>query len=132
LGNAPVWTEPGHLKEVADNAVILDPFDGLLLPERVCEEKGPCMKRSAKPVRECYGCSLNLGEACGIYGEPREMWHRRRCPGYMNELLTRRYEEAIARQPPDGRKEKRRQAARSRATEDHHQGTLPVALLGRR
>ncbi|NQT93263.1 MAG: hypothetical protein HQ559_10915 [Lentisphaerae bacterium] len=38
------------------------------------------MRRSAKPVRRCYSCPLNLGDHCWLYAYPRGQWRGdRRC-----------------------------------------------------
>ena len=38
------------------------------------------MKQSAKPVRHCHACLLNLGDRCWIYRYPRGQWrHHRHC-----------------------------------------------------
>lgn len=37
------------------------------------------MRRSAKPVHECYACLLNLGDDCWLYRYPRGQWRGRRC-----------------------------------------------------
>jgi len=81
------------------------------------------MKLTRKPVRNCHGCGLNFGDHCGVYECPHDMWHHRQCPGYKNEAMLAEYEEQIARQQSDKRKEKRKEIAKKRATEDHHQGT---------
>ena len=81
------------------------------------------MKRTSKPVRNCHGCGLNLGDHCALYDSPHEMWRRRKCPGFGNEELLREYEENQARHEERQAKQKRREVARERDTEDHHQGT---------
>jgi hypothetical protein len=83
--------------------------------------------RNGKPVRRCHGCGLNLGERCGVYPVPKQMWHRRTCPGYRNEEMLAQYEEEQAKHPPDPAKQRRREAARRRNSEPHWQGTLPYA-----
>ena len=83
------------------------------------------MKRDCRPVRKCHNCGLNLGDRCAVYPVPREKWHHGLCPGYNNEEMVRQYEAEQARHPTDRRKQLRCEAARRRASEPHHQGTLP-------
>mgnify|MGYP001032060846 CR=1 FL=1 len=87
------------------------------------------MKRTQKPVRNCHGCGLNLGETCGVYENPHDMWHNRECPGYKNEAMLAEYKERVARQQKDDHKEKRRAVMKERATADHRDGTRPPASL---
>ena len=89
------------------------------------------MKRTCKPVRNCHGCGLNFEDHCGIYETPHEMWHHRKCPGYLNRAMLAAYQDRISRQEGHLRKEKRRQAAKQRATEDHHQGTRQTAIAAK-
>jgi hypothetical protein len=86
------------------------------------------MKRTHKPVHKCHKCGLNLGDRCGVYEYPHDMWHHdhRRCPGYKNEEMLKRYQEQQAKHPPDSKKKERREVAKKRDTESHHQGTLPL------
>jgi len=50
------------------------------------------MHRSRKPVRKCRGCGLNFFDHCGVYQNPHDQWHnRKRCPGFMNEVLLEEY-----------------------------------------
>ena len=74
------------------------------------------MKQRQKPVRKCHGCELNIGDRCGVYAVPRQMWHHRRCPGYENDAML-----------ADPSKQTRRAVAKQRASEPHWQGTLPLA-----
>jgi len=85
------------------------------------------MKGKHKPIRKCHGCGLNLGDHCATYEFPREMWHHRSCPGYKNEEKLREYETELARHPPNQKKQMRREVAKRRASEPHHQGTLHYA-----
>jgi hypothetical protein len=88
------------------------------------------MKRTSKPVRDCHGCGLNFGDRCGVYENPHQMWHNRKCPGHMNEAMLREYQDRIAHKKDlDARKEKRREVAKSRATEDHHTMRQPVVTV---
>ena len=84
-------------------------------------------KRNQKPVRKCHDCELNLGDRCGVYSVPKEMWHHRRCPGYQNQEMFRQYQAEQAKHPVDEAKEVRREVAKRRASEPHWQGTLPHA-----
>ena len=84
-------------------------------------------KRNLKPVRKCHDCGLNIGARCGVYPEPREMWHHRVCPGYKNEGMLARYEVDLLRHPLNSTKRRRREAAKQRASEPHWQGMLPYA-----
>jgi len=46
------------------------------------------MKKSAKPVRKCHACLLNLGDHCWIYHYPRGQWRgARRCQAFDDEAL---------------------------------------------
>ncbi len=85
------------------------------------------MKHSHKPVRKCHGCGLNLGERCGVYDVPREMWRHRSCKGYENEAMLREYEAELARRAQTDSRELRREVAKRRASEPHYQGMLPYA-----
>ena len=80
------------------------------------------MKRTRKPVRKCHGCGLNLGDTCGKYEIPHDMWHHRSCPGYRNEEMLQEYLEEQAKHPSSATKGKRRVEAKTERTEDHHQG----------
>jgi hypothetical protein len=88
-------------------------------------------KHHSKPVRKCHDCGLNLGDHCGVYSAPRDMWHRRNCPGYRNEEMLARYEAEQAKHPPNPAKQLRREVAKRRASEPHWQGTLPVGTGSR-
>ncbi len=85
------------------------------------------MKRTHKPAHHCHSCGLNLGERCGVYEYPHDMWeHHKQCPGFKNEEMLKKYEEEQARHKENERKKKRREAAKQSGTETHHQGTLPL------
>ncbi len=46
------------------------------------------MKKSAKPVRKCHACLLNLGDHCWVYRYPRGQWRDgRRCRAFDDEAL---------------------------------------------
>lgn len=80
------------------------------------------MKRTKKPARKCHGCGLNLGDRCGIYDFPHDMWRHKSCPGFGNDELLADYEVNQARERERQAKRERREVARMRDTEDHHQG----------
>jgi len=84
-------------------------------------------KQSPKPIRKCHACGLNLGDHCGVYPTPREMWYNRSCPGYKNVGMLAQYELEQAQHPTDPAKQKRREVAKQRSAEPHWQGTLPLA-----
>ncbi len=85
------------------------------------------MKRTHKPAHHCHSCGLNLGDRCGVYDYPHDMWeHHHHCPGFQNEEMLKKYQEEQARHQESGSKKKRRQAAKQHDTEPHHQGTLPL------
>jgi len=85
------------------------------------------MKLTRKPVKECHGCGLNLGEKCGVYESPHEMWRHRKCSGFKNEAQLAEYLAQKAK-TEDERKAKRRATAHLRATAPHFQGLrAPVA-----
>ena len=87
------------------------------------------MHRSSKPVRKCNGCGLNLGDKCGVYDNPHAQWQKRNgCPGYMNEALLQEYRQRTTKQKRDARKVKRKEAARNRRDEPHHDGDRHVMI----
>lgn len=88
------------------------------------------MHLSAKPVRKCHGCGLNLGESCGVYANPRLVWQRHTtCPGFMNEQLLADYQASLAHKEDKVRKEKRRMLARLRQQEaPHYNGDRHVLI----
>jgi len=81
------------------------------------------MKLTKKPVHACRDCGLNLGDHCGVYDCPHDMWRRRKCPGFQNEEMLKDYQDYVARHPEESSRAERREAAKRRASEDHHQGT---------
>lgn len=83
------------------------------------------MHKTAKPVRKCRDCKLNLGDRCGVFANPHEEWEHGKCRGFGNEDLYRRYVEAQVKHPPDERKEKRRKCAAKAKSEPHHSGIRP-------
>jgi len=83
------------------------------------------MKFGPKPVRKCRGCALNLRDRCAVFDCPHDMWHnRKRCPGYNNEELIRKFEEEEEKRRQKQQKEKRRFEMKLRQTETHHQGVI--------
>jgi len=87
------------------------------------------MHRSSKPVRKCNGCGLNLGDKCGVYDNPHVQWQRRNgCPGHMNEKLLQEYRERAAKDRTNARKAKRKEAAKQRRDESHHDGDRHVMI----
>jgi hypothetical protein len=84
------------------------------------------MKRTKKPTHRCYECDLNLGDHCGIYPEPRQMWRHRPCPGYKNSELVDRFRSYERTHPLDSAKAARRRAAQERNSQPHWQGNLPL------
>jgi hypothetical protein len=87
------------------------------------------MHRSAKPVRKCHGCGLNLGDHCGVFENPHEMWAKHAvCPGYKNEKLLAQYQASQARKQVDVKKEKRRQVAKLRRTVTRIEGDRHVIM----
>lgn len=50
------------------------------------------MKSSAKPVRKCYGCLLNLGDRCWAYRYPRGQWRgSKRCRARDDAAMHERF-----------------------------------------
>jgi len=48
-------------------------------------------KKSQKPVKQCDGCELNLGNRCAAFHYPVEKWFKRECEGYGNLELAAHY-----------------------------------------
>jgi hypothetical protein len=87
------------------------------------------MHLSAKPVRKCHGCGLNLGDRCGVFENPRLMWERHAaCPGYRNEKMLAEYQVAEARRQAHLKKEKRRLLAKMQHAVPHHNGDQHVII----
>ena len=80
------------------------------------------MNRKGKPVRKCHGCILNLGEHCAVYEDPHERWHHSKCSSYNDKELYNKYIENLKKHPPKEDKERRKEDAKIRHTEEHHQG----------
>ena len=84
-------------------------------------------KDTRRPIRKCGKCRLNFRTHCGLFANPHEMWRKhRKCPGYMNESYYVMYEQRQekAAQQVGGKTTNfvRREAARLRQTEAHHDG----------
>jgi hypothetical protein len=91
------------------------------------------MHRSAKPVRKCHMCGLNLRDHCGVFKDPREMWEKHVvCPGYKNEKLLAEYLASQARKQIDAKKERRREIAKLRRTVTHVEGDRHVIMTALR
>ena len=87
------------------------------------------MHLSAKPVRKCHGCGLNLGDRCGTFESPHLMWeHHTVCPGYENEKMLAEYLAAEAKKQAHLRKEKRREAAKLQHAVPHLAGDQHVVI----
>jgi hypothetical protein len=68
------------------------------------------MRPSAKPVRKCHACPLNLGERCWHYAVPREQWrHGARCPGIDDAVLHAAFRQWLKRPQVKTRKELRQE-----------------------
>ncbi len=80
------------------------------------------MKRNRKPVRKCHGCGLNLGDHCGIYASPHDMWHNRSCPGLNNETMLEEFAAQTEKEGAHEERANRRRVGKETRTESHHQG----------
>ena len=81
---------------------------------------------SAKPVRECAGCELNLVKKCAFFEHPVLKWKNRKCEGYNDPALIEKYNKL---QHPEGkyaRKVKRMQKAKLAHTVVHKDGVRPM------
>lgn len=87
-------------------------------------------KPGTKPVRQCKGCALNLGDSCAIFHHPSLKWKDRNCEGYNNPMYIRHYELTLKPQGARARKLERRTKAKIAHTETHRDGVHP--LKGRR
>ena len=80
---------------------------------------------STKPVKQCRGCTLNLGKRCAIFEHPVLKW-KKRCDGFNNPKLIAEYEKS---QHPEGaraREAKRKQRASLAHTLVHSDGFHPL------
>jgi len=80
------------------------------------------MKRNRKPVRKCHGCGLNLGDHCGVFPNPHDMWHNRSCPGFQNEAMLQEYDAQHDRDICHEERTQRQKWGKLARTEPHHQG----------
>jgi hypothetical protein len=72
------------------------------------------MRRTAKPVRRCNRCLLNLGDHCWYFESPRDQWKGGDCEGFENQALYKEYEEWKNRPQIKTRHELRRTMSLSR------------------
>ena len=87
------------------------------------------MHRSEKPVGKCHGCALNLRDRCGVYEDPHAMWQKHKtCPGFGNTALFEAWQAEKAAKTEDERKLKRREVAKLRRDEMHHNGDRHVII----
>ncbi|HMP74244.1 MAG TPA: hypothetical protein PKE55_13370 [Kiritimatiellia bacterium] len=77
---------------------------------------------STKPVRECKGCELNLGDKCAIFHHPVLKWKGRNCEGYNNPMYIRHYELTLKPQGAKARKVERTTKAKVAKTVPHKDG----------
>jgi len=79
------------------------------------------MRHSAKPVRKCHACPLNLGDHCWLYQYPRGQWRgHKRCAGLTDDALHAQFE-AWRKQPSvKTRKQLRREFFRTRRRKHLH------------
>ena len=90
------------------------------------------MHRSSKPVRKCNGCGLNFRDNCGVFEDPHDQWSsHHRCPGHMNEEMLAEYNERQALALKNDKKVKRKEDAKKRKTEAHHDGDRHVVMTAR-
>jgi len=82
------------------------------------------MHKSAKPVRKCHNCDLNLGQRCGLFADPHKQWQSGKCRGYLNPELYQQYLANRDRRLEKGQAAERRERAKKARTEPHHDGTL--------
>ena len=82
------------------------------------------MHPSAKPVRKCHACKLNLHDRCMVFANPREQWKRGACKAWDNEALCQKYLEDRMKHPVNAKKQERRDTAKLAQTEPHHTGTM--------
>ena len=80
------------------------------------------MRISAKPVRRCHKCTLNLGDRCWLYKYPRGQWRGdRRCRAFENGRILEDFETWRKQPQVKTRKELRREFFRSsKKTGEHH------------
>lgn len=72
------------------------------------------MRSSAKPVRKCHGCPLNLGTRCWLHAIPRERWRNgHTCADRTNPDSHAAYADWLAEPHVKTRRELRRSLFRS-------------------
>lgn len=81
---------------------------------------------SAKPVRECKDCALNLGNRCAVFHHPAVQWRRRKCEGYNNPEYIARYERVLHADGAKARRLARQERAKLARTVDHRDGVKPL------
>ena len=81
------------------------------------------MHKSVKPVRECHGCKLNLGDHCGVFPDPHARWQHGVCKGFHNDEMYQQYLADCAKHQTRPGEELRRVHAKLARTEPHHDGT---------
>jgi hypothetical protein len=73
------------------------------------------MRLSAKPVRKCHACLLNLDDRCWLYRYPRGQWRgEKRCSAFANEEVYRQFREWQKQPQVKTRKELRREFFRGK------------------
>ena len=85
-------------------------------------------RANGHPIRKCGKCKLNFRTHCGLFDSPHTMWDKhRKCPGYMSEDHYREYlalqDKAAAKRRSKPSVLARREDAKRRRTEPHHDGT---------
>ncbi len=55
------------------------------------------MYRNKKPLLECRGCGLNLGDHCAISQTPGEKWRKNKCSAYNSKKLIIAYGKMLLR-----------------------------------
>jgi hypothetical protein len=75
--------------------------------------------KSPKPVKECVGCALNLGDRCAAFPYPVQKWARSDCEGYNNEELIAKYSNYKDGQGAHARRVRRQSEAKYEKTIEH-------------
>ncbi|MCS6770749.1 MAG: hypothetical protein NZ740_01840 [Kiritimatiellae bacterium] len=83
-------------------------------------------KPGTKPVRQCKGCALNLGDSCAIFLHPSLKWKDRKCEGYNNPMYIRHYELNLKPEGARARKTVRVEKAKAARTQTHRDGVHPL------
>ena len=79
-------------------------------------------RNSRHPIGRCKGCGLNFRTFCGKFENPGKMWGKGKCNGFMDGDLLREYLEETSLEQAVTSKRIRKEVAKLRATEPHHQG----------